>query len=66
MELTCLDQNPPTEALVMCILTNKDCGTLEMGTSNSGCVASLRFLLLPATALIFNSKVILAVPSKFS
>ncbi|XP_073982271.1 nuclear pore complex protein Nup133 isoform X2 [Rhodnius prolixus] len=62
MELTCLDQNPPTEALVMCILTNKDCGTLEMGTSNSGCVASLRFLLLPATALIFNSKVILAVP----
>ncbi|KAK9511729.1 hypothetical protein O3M35_000336 [Rhynocoris fuscipes] len=62
MELTYNDQLPPTEALIMCILTNKDTSTLEMGSDSSGNVTSLRFLLLPATALIFNSKVILAVP----
>ncbi|CAH1393210.1 unnamed protein product [Nezara viridula] len=59
VELDGNDINPPTSALRLCVIAKNNINFLE---NISGDLSSLRFVLLPTTALVFSKHIIYAVP----
>ncbi|XP_024082698.1 nuclear pore complex protein Nup133 [Cimex lectularius] len=59
LHFPCVDGLPPTDGFKSCELSKRDIAVLEEPHSK---VTQLQFLLLPADALFFNRKCIVAVP----
>lgn len=57
------DINPPISAMRLCMIAKNNINFLENVT---GDLSSLRFVLLPAAALVFSKHIIYAVPCIYS